>query len=256
MKIHHLRNATFIIEKGDHFILIDPMLGAKGSIPPFVFFRQKPRRNPMADLPSGTETLLSKVTHAVITHLHPDHLDEAGFRFLVERQIPVSASRLDSPKLKKKGVKVVQSLDYWRADEFLGGSITGIPAIHGYGFIARLMGNVMGFVIEFIDHERLYISSDTIYTSDVDRVLRKMKPDLSVLAAGSAQFDLWGKLLMNQQDILTFVKNAPGKVYANHMDVINHCPITRDNLKALLKQEKLESKVVIPDDGATLDIQN
>ncbi len=29
MKIHHLRSATFIIEAGPYFILIDPMLGDK-----------------------------------------------------------------------------------------------------------------------------------------------------------------------------------------------------------------------------------
>ncbi|MCU0598413.1 MAG: hypothetical protein MUE70_04035 [Desulfobacterales bacterium] len=33
MKIHHLRNATFVIESGKHFILIDPMLCDKGKLP-------------------------------------------------------------------------------------------------------------------------------------------------------------------------------------------------------------------------------
>jgi len=35
MKIHHLRNATFVIESGTHFILIDPMLIEKGKLAPF-----------------------------------------------------------------------------------------------------------------------------------------------------------------------------------------------------------------------------
>jgi L-ascorbate metabolism protein UlaG (beta-lactamase superfamily) len=35
MKIHHLRNATFVIESGDHYILIDPMLSQKGELPSF-----------------------------------------------------------------------------------------------------------------------------------------------------------------------------------------------------------------------------
>ena len=29
MKIHHLRNATMVIETKDQFILVDPMLGKK-----------------------------------------------------------------------------------------------------------------------------------------------------------------------------------------------------------------------------------
>ena len=48
MKIHHIRNATMVIETNDQVILIDPMLGKKGaSSPPFTIFRFKPKRNPM-----------------------------------------------------------------------------------------------------------------------------------------------------------------------------------------------------------------
>ena len=67
MKIHHLRSATFIIESNNHFILIDPMLAQKGTLPPFSLFRYKAERNPTVDLPSNAEDLLNKVTHALIT---------------------------------------------------------------------------------------------------------------------------------------------------------------------------------------------
>lgn len=46
MKIQHFGNATMVIEAGDIVILIDPMLGPKGTMPPFSFFRAKPRKNP------------------------------------------------------------------------------------------------------------------------------------------------------------------------------------------------------------------
>ena len=35
MKIHQLRNATFIIESGSNHILVDPMLSEKGNLPTF-----------------------------------------------------------------------------------------------------------------------------------------------------------------------------------------------------------------------------
>ena len=38
MKIHHIRNATFIIEASNNFILVDPMLGKTGFIPLFCLF--------------------------------------------------------------------------------------------------------------------------------------------------------------------------------------------------------------------------
>jgi len=54
MKVHHLRNATLVIETGANFILVDPMLGKKGTAgPTFTLFRFKPQRNPIVDLPSN-----------------------------------------------------------------------------------------------------------------------------------------------------------------------------------------------------------
>ncbi len=111
MKIHHLRSATFIIEANNQFILVDPMLGKKGSIVPFAFFRHKPRKNPLVEIPTDSQAILEKVTHCVITHLHPDHLDAEGIKFLKEKNIPVTASSKDEKVLKKKGLNLVQTLE-------------------------------------------------------------------------------------------------------------------------------------------------
>ena len=96
MKIHHLRNATFVIESGRYFILIDPMLGAKGSLPPFSRIRFKAIRNPLVDLPPNAGHLLEKVTDCLITHSqkfgikalqHTDHLDLAGEDYLRKKTL-------------------------------------------------------------------------------------------------------------------------------------------------------------------------
>jgi len=254
LKIHHIRSATFIIEKENNFILVDPMLAPKGSIVPFAFFRHKPVRNPVVGIPGVSNNLLDKVTHVLITHPHPDHLDGDGIKFLRERNIPVICSEHHKKKLEKKGLNVVQALQFWEPQCFLNGTITGIPGKHGYGFIAKPMGSVMGFHIQFDDKTSIYISSDTIYTEDVDKVFQELKPNLSVLAAGSAQFDLGGPLLMNHDDLIRFTQNAPCKVYANHMEAVNHCPTTRGKLKDLLEANQLMEKVFIPDDGETFEI--
>src|SRR5690606_21108988 len=123
---------------------------------------------------------------------------------------------------------------YWERQAFLGGTIKGIPAKHGYGFVSKLMGNVIGFFIELPNQKSIYLSSDTIYNDSVDNVIHNYKPDISVLACGTAQFDLFKQLIMNVDDILKFVKNAPGKVIANHMESLNHCPLTRKDLKTML----------------------
>lgn len=186
--------------------------------------------------------------------MHPDHLDKAGVKYLVENDIAVIGSKLDEKKLNKKGIRIENSLNYWEPQEFLNGQITGIPALHGYGFISKPMGNVMGYTLKFADNESIYISSDTIYTPDIDRVFNDIRPDIAVLAAGTAQFDFGGPLLMNQNDIMKIINNAPGRVYANHMDAVNHCAMTRIKLKELLHKSDLSEKVAIPQDGESFEL--
>lgn len=178
MKLHHLRNATLVIETQEKFILVDPMLGKKGSGLPFTLFRFKPRKNPLVDLPSNSDSVLEKVTHCLIMHLHPDHLDKDAEAFLKEKNIPVICSKNDEKTLRKRGLNIAESLDFWKEYGFLGVKIIGIPAIHGYGFIAKPMGNVMGFYVEFSNEKSIYISADTVYTQHVDRVLQELKPDI------------------------------------------------------------------------------
>ncbi|MEM8895100.1 MAG: MBL fold metallo-hydrolase [Bacteroidota bacterium] len=255
MKIHHLRNATFIIEAGAQFILVDPMLGPVGSGMPFTLFRFKPRKNPTVGLPENTNALLEKVTHCMITHLHPDHIDPAAMSMLRKNNTPVVCSSLDKKVLEKKGLNIQLSLDYWEPTEYLGGKVIGIPAIHGYGFVKKIAGNVMGFYLELPGEKSIYISSDTVYTEHVDRALSEYQPDITVMAAGKAQLDIGQPLLMHQDDMVKFVQQSPGRVLANHMEALNHCPHTRADLKQLLADNNLLDKVDIPEDGEAVSYE-
>jgi len=253
MKIHHLRNATLIIEVENNVILVDPMLGGKGTMPTFTYFRFKAQKNPIVPLPENCQDILDKVTHCVISHQHPDHIDKAGERFLVENKIPVFCSRKDKAAFLKKGLPIVQSIDYWKSVDFLEGTIEGIPARHGYGFVAKPMGNVMGFYIKFPNQPSIYLSADTVYTESVEKVLKGYKPDISIVASGTAQLDLFKPLLMTIEDIVKFVKKSPGKVICNHLEAVNHCPTTRDQLKEELNSKNLMHKVIIPNDGEVIE---
>lgn len=256
MKIQHFRNATMTLETDNEVILVDPMIGPAGTIPTFTFFRFKPKKNPIVPLPDVCRATLERVTHCLITHQHPDHLDKEAEKFLLDRKIPVTCSVKDEADLRKKGLNVVQTVSYWERAPFLGvgGTIEGIPARHGYGFIAKPMGNVMGFHIELPDQPSIYLSSDTVYTEAVDKVLREYQPEISVVASGSAQLDIFQPLLMRLEDIVKFVKNSPGKVIANHLEAVNHCPTTRAGLKARLKKEGLLEKAYVPVDGETMNL--
>lgn len=261
MKIYHLRNATLVIESGRFHILIDPMLGAKGSLPPFSYFKHKVQKNPIVDLPDKADEILSQVTHCLVTHsqkwgvealTHTDHFDIPGRRFLKESNIPVCCAKKDAAYMQKYGLAIEAALEPWKTTPFLNGQITAIPARHGHSWIRNMMANGVGFFIELEDEPSIYISGDTVFTGDVKRALVELKPDIAVVAAGSAGLDVGGPILMPMDEILAFVMTAPKKVIANHMEALNHCPTTRVSLKNTLEQHSLDEKVFIPGDGESL----
>lgn len=254
LRIHHFRNATMVIETEKDVILIDPMLSKKGSMPTFTFFRFKAQKNPIVPIPEICQEILKKVTHCLITHRHPDHIDKVAESYLRKNDIPITCNKKDERHFTKKGLKVVKTLDYWKESPFLNGTIEGIPARHGYKFIAKPMGNVMGFYIKLPNQKSIYISSDTVYTPKVDKVLKVYKPDISIVACGTAQLDLFRPILMTMQDILKFVKNAPKEVIANHLEAVNHCPTTRKELRKELIKNGVSEKVKIPIDGEILEM--
>ena len=76
------------------------------------------------------------------------------------------------------------------------------------------------------------------------------------MACGTAQFDVFKQLIMHVDDLLKFIKNASGKVIANHMESINHCPLTRQELREILRNNTLANKVLIPEDGEIMIMDN
>ncbi len=262
MKIHHLRNATFVIESGKHYILVDPMLSKKGAMPSYTYFRNSPQRNPTISLPDNAERILSKVTLCLITHSqklgvkalhHSDHLDKAGMSFLRKNNTPIITIEKDKQYLKNQGLNIVATLKNGASQKLLGIEIKAIPAQHGHGWIRKLMANGAGFYLQIPNEPSLYISGDTVYTKKVKKVFTELKPDISVVAAGSARLDIGKPILMSMNEILRFVKDAPNKVIANHLEAVNHCPISRNTLRHKLEKRNLLSKVNIPDDGKTIE---
>ena len=261
MKLHHLRNATFVIESNEHNILVDPMLCEKHTLPPFSRIKYKAQRNPLVDLPNNASQVLNNVTHCLITHsqkwgiealTHTDHFDPAGRRFLQQRNIPVVCSKNDAAYMKKYNLTVLAELSAWQSQPFLDGQIIAVPAMHGHTWIHALMANGIGFFLDLPDEPSIYITGDTVYTENIHRALVEFKPDIAVVAAGSASLDVGGPILMPLDEIMRFVETAPGMVLANHMGALNHCPTTRETLQQVLEEHGLLGKTIIPEDGDTV----
>lgn len=232
MIIQHIRNATFIVETKKYKILIDPMLGKKGSLPPLTFFRHKARKNPIVDLPQNAHKVLDGITHCLITHCqkgHLDHLDKDGMQFLKENNTPSICSVKDRKYLLTKGLNILSALEDWETYSFSNGdmNISTIPAIHGKGWITKFMANGVGYFIQIQDEPGIYISGDTVLTEDVQKAIKKFQPDITVVASGMASLDIGKPILMQMDEIIDFVKLSQKKVVANHLEALNHCPLKK-----------------------------
>jgi L-ascorbate metabolism protein UlaG (beta-lactamase superfamily) len=256
MKIQHIRNACMIIHYNEHRILVDPCLNPKGSLPPYTLFRKRPQLNPIVDLFPNSESVLSQITSGLITHCrygHFDHLDKSGIRLLAQKQVPVYCNYLDNSYLRRRRINTIP-LKINQRSEFLTGSITTFPTAHGYGLIGKLMGPGAGYFIELAGDKTIYISGDTVMTQTVSHVLNGLRPDISILNAGTATLDFGRPILMPINELLDFIKTTPGKVIAVHLDAFNHCLTTRNILRDAVLKEGLSGKVLIPEDGELMEL--
>jgi L-ascorbate metabolism protein UlaG (beta-lactamase superfamily) len=244
MKIHHLRNATMILEFAGHRLLVDPMLADPGTLPGFKMVGGGRRRNPLVPLPDGTEQALDTVTAVLVTHEHPDHFDPRALQWVRDRELPLWTSAVDAPSLRSKGLVVEELRDG------LGGlSVEVVPVSHGRGFIGWMMGPVSGVFLDHPDEPSVLLTSDSVLDDRLLGAVIRLRPQVILAPAGAANFGIGPSILFSEDELTTLVRRAPGTVVLNHLEALDHCPTTRDGLRSRLEREGLLEKVWIPEDG-------
>jgi L-ascorbate metabolism protein UlaG (beta-lactamase superfamily) len=258
MKITQIRNATILIESmlegKEEGILLDPMFAARGAIPSLKYATKSRRRNPLLELPSNMDELKSRITCCLITHCqkgHFDHLDHAATKWLRDSNIPVYCSIQDSEFLRRKGLDV-HSLDPSSENSFLGGSVKLLPCLHGEGFIGKLMAHGYGYHIQLPDEPSLYVTGDTILTKELEVFVTRTQPDILVIPAGGAIFDIGGEIIMGMPEAIKIGELAKGQVIANHLEALDHCPVTRKSIRSEVQVRAWEHRFFVPNDGESL----
>ncbi len=256
MKITQLRNATLFITLGPHKIVVDPMLAPSGALPALCFFDGLRLRNPIVDLPDNTPELLRDATHCLITHCqkgHFDHLDRAGKAWLRERQIPVICTEHDASYLSSRGLHVLGLTGKLHEPQaLLEGRVTTIRCTHGKGAVRYLMEHGVGYFIEYPDEPSLYLAGDTVLTESILRFVEHAQPDVCVIPAGGAHFDVGQELIMGADEAIRFARVAKGYVVANHLEALSHCPVSRAALRLAAVQAGVSARLLIPEDGECL----
>ena len=261
MKITQLRNATIVLEfvsAGEPVVLlVDPMLADQGALPPLKLLVGKRRRNPLVELPASADALLGRVTHTLVTHCqrgHFDHLDRAAKRFLRERQLPVLCMPRDKDYLVRRGLKVMP-LGGMERQAFFGGHITPIRCRHGRGWVGRLMEHGVGYFIELPGEPTLYLAGDTVLSDEVARCLRELDPEVSVLPAGGARMDLGSEILMDADELCEAGRLTTGVVVVNHLEALDHCPVSREQVRQAAAAAGLSHRLRVPLDGEAMEFR-
>lgn len=110
MNIQQIRNATVIVEYADTKFLIDPMLGEKGSYPPFPNSPRQDQFNPLVDLPISIDKIIEGIDAVIITHLHYDHWDELAQKILSKQLKIFVQNDSDALIISNMGFKNVEVL--------------------------------------------------------------------------------------------------------------------------------------------------
>lgn len=233
-RVRLVRHATLLVEFDDTTVLVDPMLGDPGVDPPI---RNTPndRRNPLIPLPD----VALDADAVLVTHRHNDHFDDAA-RETLEADVPLFCQPEEADAFREEGFTDVRPVETSLPVD--GVTVTRTPARHGHGDLAEQMAPVSGFVFESGD-ETVYVAGDTVWYEDVPATIDRFDPDLVVVNAGAARFVEGDPITMDAADVQATVDHADCPVVAVHMDAINHCLLTREDLREAVPD------AVVPGDG-------
>jgi L-ascorbate metabolism protein UlaG (beta-lactamase superfamily) len=135
---------------------------------------------------------------------------------------------------------------------FLGGQVTTVPCRHGRGPVALLMEHGVGYFIEMPGEPTLYLSGDTILTPRVLDFVARHQPEVCVVPAGGARFDLGHEIIMNAHDVVQLLGVARGAVVANHLEALSHCPVSRRELLHAARAAGVAERLWVPADGGSI----
>jgi L-ascorbate metabolism protein UlaG (beta-lactamase superfamily) len=238
MRIRLVRHATLIVELGGRRILVDPMLDDMGARPA-VDNTPNPAPNPTARLPFPADRAVEGLDAVLVTHRHQDHLDARAIQ-LMPRRLPVFCQPEDESALRALGLGARPVGDRLDWDGF---AIERVPARHGHGAVADALAPVSGFVLA----GELYIAGDTVWYEEVERTIARLHPRVVVVNSGGARFLDSDLITMGTDDVREVAARVPA-VVAVHLEAVNHCLLTRAELRAALPD------VRVPEDGETLDL--
>lgn len=255
VRITQIRNATLHVVYGGVRFLIDPMLSDRHAWPGFEGSVNSEERNPLVHLPMTKEEIID-ADAVIVTHLHEDHWDEEA-RKVLPKALPVFAQNdADAQTIRGQGFSDVRVLS--ATSSFKGVELIKTRGRHGteahYAKIGKILGQVCGVVFKQAGAKTVYLAGDTIWQEDVAAALDAYRPDVAILNTGYAMVvGIEGGIIMGTQDVFSVHRAAPeALLIGSHMEAVNHCTVSRADLRAFARANGFADKLRTPGDGETI----
>jgi L-ascorbate metabolism protein UlaG (beta-lactamase superfamily) len=244
-----VRSATLLVDFGGLTVLVDPMLADPHTLPP-VENTAPPTRNPLVGLPQPAAEISSAARLLLVTHLHRDHFDPAA-QSLIDPATPILCQPADQATLARKGFTDVRPVE--SAIDIDAVTVTRVAARHSLGNHEAALGPCCGFVLRAPGEPVLHIAGDCVWCAELAAVIDEHRPTVVVLNAGAARFLDGAPISMTAEDVIAAARHAfYATLVAVHLEALNHCPMTRDELRRHLVAAALDERVRIPRDGEAL----
>ena len=254
MLIQLIRSSTMLITFSGKLFLTDPMFGSKYSYDTI----GGKSKNPTIDLPFNiTESFLNKIDYILISHTHIDHFDPEAIK-IIPKNKSIFCQPEDFENIKNLGFNNVKILnDSITIENNI--EIIRTKGKHGSGGIENYMGPVSGFIFKNLNELTLYWIGDSILCNEVKDVLKINKPNIVISHSCGAKIPGYEDfpIIMNTSDTNNIILNYNiSKVIAVHMESLDHCSITRKELRdnSILKGIS-ENQLIIPKDGDILKFE-
>jgi L-ascorbate metabolism protein UlaG (beta-lactamase superfamily) len=235
------------IDYAGQTILTDPMLSPKDAIDPFAGVA----RNPTVELPIPVDQILEGVDGVLVSHCHPDHYDSAASAAL-PKTIPVLCQTDDKLRITQDGFQTVIPIE--ASHVWNGITITRTGGQHGNGKILERMGNVSGFVLQAAGEPAVYWVGDSIWCTAVEEAITTFHPEVIITHSGGATIPGYDPIIMDLDQTIATAKASPKAIIvAIHMEALDHCPISRANLRRKADKElNRPSRLMIPKDSEVI----
>jgi L-ascorbate metabolism protein UlaG (beta-lactamase superfamily) len=244
-----LRNATVLLSYAGTTFLVDPMLNDAGAVSAIPGTAPN-ERNPLVELPRPAADVAAAADAVLVTHLHNDHFDDAA-RSLLPNAVPLLCQPPDADRLRGDGFTDVRPVE--PAATIGAVSVDRVVARHTLGEHAEALGPGSGYVLRADGEPTVYVAGDCVWCEEMAATLDEFRPDVVVLNGGAARFLTGAHISMTSSDVIAAARHADGaQIVVVHLEALNHCPMTRDELRRHATAAGLVERVRAPADGTSL----